>query len=57
VLAPFYRLEGSRNRKTGGAGLGLAIASELAKALGGELALSNRSGGGLTAQLTLPARG
>jgi signal transduction histidine kinase len=57
VLAPFYRLEGSRNRKTGGAGLGLAIASELAKALGGELALSNRGGGGLTAQLTLPVRG
>jgi len=57
VLAPFYRLEGSRNRKTGGAGLGLAIASELAKALGGELALNNRDGGGLAAQLTLPVRG
>lgn len=57
VLAPFYRLEGSRNRNTGGAGLGLAIASELAKAIGGELALRNRDGGGLTAQLTLPVRG
>jgi signal transduction histidine kinase len=57
VLAPFYRLEASRNRKTGGAGLGLAIASELAKALGGVLLLSNRAGGGLTAQLTLPVRG
>lgn len=57
VLAPFHRLEGSRNRKTGGAGLGLAIASELAKALGGELALHNRDGGGLSAQLTLPVRG
>jgi signal transduction histidine kinase len=56
VLAPFYRLEGSRNRKTGGAGLGLAIASQLATALGGELAIANRAGGGLTAQLTLPAR-
>jgi len=55
VLEPFYRLEGSRNRETGGAGLGLAIAHRLATALGGELRLKNRSGGGLIASLRIPA--
>jgi signal transduction histidine kinase len=35
VLKPFYRLEGSRNRSTGGTGLGLAIAHQLAMAMGG----------------------
>jgi signal transduction histidine kinase len=57
VLAPFYRVEISRNRETGGAGLGLAIASQLAIALGGELCLTNRDGGGLAARLTLPTAG
>jgi len=55
VLQPFVRLESSRNRATGGAGLGLAIARELAEALGGSLVLGNREGGGLRAELTLPA--
>ena len=54
VLQPFYRLEGSRNRDTGGAGLGLAIAAQLARAIGGSLQLSNRRGGGLAAIVTLP---
>ena len=54
VLRPFYRVESSRSRETGGAGLGLAIASQLATALGGELRLANRDGGGLAAHLTLP---
>ncbi|GLQ97788.1 sensor histidine kinase [Dyella mobilis] len=54
VLQPFYRLEGSRNRDTGGAGLGLAIAAQLARAIGGDLRLSNQSGGGLAAVITLP---
>lgn len=54
VLQPFYRLEASRNRDTGGAGLGLAIASQLMRAIGGHLTLSNREGGGLTATITLP---
>ena len=54
VLQPFYRLEGSRNRDTGGAGLGLAIAAQLARAIGGSLQLSNRQGGGLAAIITLP---
>jgi len=54
VLQPFYRVEGSRNRDTGGAGLGLAIATQLTRAIGGSLQLSNRHGGGLAAIVTLP---
>jgi signal transduction histidine kinase len=54
VLVPFHRVEASRSRETGGAGLGLAIASQLAIALNGELRLTNRDGGGLVARLTLP---
>ncbi len=53
VLQPFYRVEGSRNRDTGGAGLGLAIAAQLTRAIGGSLQLSNRHGGGLVAVVTL----
>jgi signal transduction histidine kinase len=53
VLQPFYRLEASRNRDTGGAGLGLAIAAQLARAIGGSLVLANREGGGLAATVTL----
>jgi signal transduction histidine kinase len=54
VLQPFYRLEASRNRDTGGAGLGLAIASQLVRSIGGNLTLANREGGGLSATITLP---
>ncbi len=53
VLQPFYRLEASRNRDTGGAGLGLAIAQQLALAIGGALTLHNREGGGLQVTLIL----
>lgn len=53
VLKPFYRVESSRNRSTGGTGLGLAIAHQLAMAMGAELALRNRSEGGLEARLTI----
>lgn len=55
VMEPFYRVENSRNRSTGGTGLGLAIAQQLALAIGGSLTLSNREGGGLCAELKLPA--
>ncbi len=54
VLQPFYRLEGSRSRETGGAGLGLAIAVQLTRAIGGSLRLSNRQDEGLEAIVTLP---
>jgi signal transduction histidine kinase len=54
VLAPFYRVEGSRNRQHGGVGLGLAIAHDIARQHGGTLALRNAPAGGLVATLTLP---
>ncbi|HEX8261294.1 MAG TPA: HAMP domain-containing sensor histidine kinase, partial [Allosphingosinicella sp.] len=54
VLEPFRRLETSRNRESGGAGLGLAIAHAVALAHGGRLTLANRAGGGLRASLILP---
>ncbi|MBV7483100.1 ATP-binding protein [Bordetella sp. BOR01] len=55
VLQPFYRVESSRNRDTGGTGLGLAIAQQLTSALGGNLVLSNREGGGLSVEVRMPA--
>jgi signal transduction histidine kinase len=54
VFEPFYRVEGSRSRATGGVGLGLSVARDIARAHGGELTLRNRAGGGLEAILTLP---
>jgi signal transduction histidine kinase len=54
VFEPFYRLEGSRNRATGGTGLGLTIARNIAQSHGGDLVLGNRPEGGLEAVLTLP---
>ncbi len=54
VTIPFYRVEASRNRDTGGAGLGLAIARDIVEGHGGELVLANRPGGGLAATVRLP---
>ncbi|HEY5683721.1 MAG TPA: ATP-binding protein [Sulfuricaulis sp.] len=54
VFEPFYRIEGSRSRETGGVGLGLSVARDIARAHRGELILRNRPGGGLEAVLTLP---
>lgn len=54
VFQPFYRVEGSRNRATGGSGLGLAIARTIVRRHGGEIELSPREGGGLTATVALP---
>jgi signal transduction histidine kinase len=55
VFQPFYRVEGSRSRETGGIGLGLAIALSIVQAHGGQLTLANRPEGGLRAAVTLPA--
>jgi signal transduction histidine kinase len=54
VFEPFVRLDPARSRETGGAGLGLSIARDIARAHGGDLALRNRASGGLEAVLTLP---
>jgi signal transduction histidine kinase len=54
VFEPYFRLESSRARATGGTGLGLAIARATARALGGDLTLEDRPGGGLTVRLTFP---
>lgn len=54
VMAPFYRLEGSRNRHTGGVGLGLSIAHDIARKHHGRLTLTNGVRAGLVAILELP---
>lgn len=56
VFEPFYRLEASRNRETGGSGLGLSIARAIAVEHAGSLSLANRPEGGLRASLELPRR-
>ena len=55
VFDRFYRAEESRARATGGHGLGLAIAGEIARAHGGTLSASSRLGHGSTFTVTLPA--
>ena len=55
VFEPFYRLEHSRSRETGGAGLGLAIARTLIRGMGGDIRLGAGPGGqGLQVSVTLP---
>ncbi len=54
AFEPFQRLEGSRSRETGGAGLGLAVVRAIARGHGGEVTLMNRAEGGLRARVTLP---
>lgn len=53
VFRPFYRLEHSRNRTTGGSGLGLAVASQLAVSNDLEIRLDSRDGGGTVATVRL----
>ncbi|NAT40319.1 two-component sensor histidine kinase, partial [Pseudomonas syringae pv. actinidifoliorum] len=54
VFEPFYRMESSRNRNSGGIGMGMSIAREAARRIGGQLSLAQTPGGGLTAVLDLP---
>jgi signal transduction histidine kinase len=54
VFLPYYRVEKSRNRNTGGVGLGLTVASAIVHGHGGEIVLSNSPGGGLEARVVLP---
>lgn len=57
LLQPFQRSERSRSRATGGAGLGLAVAANVARRHAGELQLLHREGGGLIARLLLASTG
>jgi signal transduction histidine kinase len=54
VFTPFYRLESSRNRETGGAGLGLSIAQTIVHAHGGGIKLLDSPMGGLRVRVVLP---
>lgn len=56
VFQPFYRVDTSRSRGTGGTGLGLYIVHDFTLRQGGHITLSNRAGGGLRADLRLPLR-
>lgn len=54
LFDPFYRVDSSRTRQTGGAGLGLAITRSCVEASGGQVTAQNRPEGGLEVILTLP---
>jgi signal transduction histidine kinase len=54
VFTPFRRLEASRNRETGGTGLGLTIARNILRGHGGDVVLKNLPKGGLLAEASLP---
>jgi two-component system, OmpR family, osmolarity sensor histidine kinase EnvZ len=54
VFRPFYRLDEARNQDQGGAGLGLAIARDIARSHGGDITLSESPMGGLRAAVRIP---
>jgi len=54
IFEPFYRVAESRDRDSGGEGIGLAITSQVMKAHGGSARAENRLGGGLEVRLSLP---
>jgi len=54
VFDPFYRIEGSRSRETGGTGLGLTLARTVVRAHGGDITLDSRDGAGLRVVVALP---
>ena len=55
VFRPFYRLDAARNPNTGGLGLGLTIARDLARGQGGDVTLEDSPQGGLRVRLRLPS--
>ena len=54
VFRPYYRIDKSRNRTTGGVGLGLTVAQAIVQGHGGDITLKNRPEGGLEALIVLP---
>ncbi len=54
IFEPFFRVAESRDRDTGGEGIGLAITSQVMRAHGGSATAGNRAGGGLEVRLGLP---
>jgi len=54
AFTPFWRADSSRTRKTGGVGLGLALARRIARVHGGEVTLTSTPGLGTTARLEVP---
>lgn len=54
VFRPFFRVEKSRNKKTGGIGLGLSIAQDIVHGHGGEIFLEDSNRGGLRVVIRLP---
>jgi signal transduction histidine kinase len=57
IFEPFVRLESSRNRETGGIGLGLAISRTIVRAHGGDITVSDRKTGGAVFNILLPLQG
>ena len=55
LFRPFYRLDAARERQTGGAGLGLAIAERAVRLHQGTITARNAEGGGLVVEIRLPA--
>jgi signal transduction histidine kinase len=54
VFEPFFRVDRSRSRKSGGYGLGLSISKRIVEAHGGTIAVENNAGRGASFVLTLP---
>jgi len=55
IFEPFYRVQESRDRGSGGHGLGLSIAANAVRRHGGQIVASNAAGGGLLVEISLPA--
>jgi len=56
IFRPFFRIGESRDRKTGGVGLGLAIAEQAVRLHGGRITAMNRVDGGLEVEICLPEK-
>ena len=54
VFKPFFRIENSRNKNTGGVGLGLSIVADVIKSHGGDISISESSLGGLSISIKIP---